>query len=50
MTLFNKYWLSGFRAPLPLAPPMKFEGSKILFREEREGGRERTGLGDYEST
>ena len=48
MTLFNKYWLSGFGTLLPLAPPMKFEGSKILFREEREGGRESTGLGDYE--
>ena len=32
---------------LGLLSPMKCEGSKILLREEREGGRERIGLGSY---
>lgn len=37
--MFNKYWCSGFRAQFPSPPPMKFEGSIFLFREEREGGK-----------
>lgn len=40
VALFNKYWCSGFRAQFRSPPPMKFEGSIFLFKEEREGGKE----------